>query len=112
MAMLFAATLAIAGGVGDRRWPPEPELLEGLVDHLCQQVRRFGARPPAGDAGSTADLVAALPPSYRDDAALADYPDGGTIAPGTDTGGIAAERAVERLDALYRRGCGFERPVP
>jgi hypothetical protein len=79
---------------------------------LCREVERQGELRAADetDAEAIAALVAELPADRRTDAALFYYPYGGTIPTGTDTSGIAAAQAGDRLYELYRAECGYHGP--
>jgi hypothetical protein len=62
------------------------------------------------DADAIAALVDALPSDRKVDAALFYYPYGGDIPGGTDTSGVAAQAAGDRLYELYREQCGYDGP--
>lgn len=77
-----------------------------LCDHVAYQRQLRGADVTEPDA--IAVLVSALPEALRLDAALFYSPYGGSIPPGADTSGNAAQAAGERLSAYYRATCGFD----
>jgi hypothetical protein len=79
---------------------------------LCQEVKRQGELRAADvtDAEAIAALVDALPSDRKVDAALFYYPYGGDIPDGTDTSGVAAQAAGDRLYELYREQCGYDGP--
>jgi hypothetical protein len=79
---------------------------------LCREVKRQGELRAADvtDADAIAALVDALPSDRKVDAALFYYPYGGDIPTGTDTSGVAAQAAGDRLYELYREQCGYDGP--
>jgi hypothetical protein len=79
---------------------------------LCRAVKRQGELRAADvtDADATAALIDALPSDRKVDAALFYYPYGGDIPGGTDTSGVAAQAAGDRLYELYREQCGHDGP--
>jgi hypothetical protein len=79
---------------------------------LCREVKRQGELRAADvtDADAIAVLVDALPSDREVDAALFYYPYGGDIPAGTDTSGVAAQAAGDRLSELYRVECGYDGP--
>jgi hypothetical protein len=79
---------------------------------LCRAVKRQGELRAADvtDPDATAALVDALPSDKKLDAALFYYPYGGDIPGGTDTSGVAAQAAGDRLYELYREECGYDGP--
>jgi hypothetical protein len=83
---------------------------------LCPALERLEA-VRATDASFAARLdaetavVAALPSTYRDEAAVHYWPDFGDLPPTTDSWDV--EHAVERLIRFYRDACGDDMfPTP
>ena len=101
----LVASVLLVGSCSSESTPPAPAA-------LCARVERQGELRAADitDAKEIAARVAALPKARRVDAALFYHPYGGSIPPGTDTGGLAAEAAGRRLYDLYERRCGYKGP--
>jgi hypothetical protein len=99
------ATNAADGPVASGQGPDEGSA-------LCLEVKRQGELRAAHvtDAEAIAALVDALPSDRKVDAALFYYPHGGDIPGGTDTSGVAAQAAGDRLYKVYREQCGYDGP--
>ena len=95
------------------KWKSEDPAVTEARWALCLQVQRQRQLRASDitDPQAIADLVATLPERFRQDAALFYYPYGGDIAAGSDTSGVAAAAAGERLNAFYRDECGIG-PLP
>ena len=79
---------------------------------VCREVKRQGELHAAyvTDAEAIAALVDVLPFDRKVDVALFYYPYGGDIPGGTDTSGVAAQAAGDRLYEVYREQCGYDGP--
>jgi hypothetical protein len=119
---MTAVAIALIGGLITLAMSGADERSTGLVTKpdrsarhgtLCGEVVRQGRLRAADitDPAAIADLVRALPPERRLDAALFYYPYGGPIPYGTDTSGLAAQAAGERLNELYKESCNYTGPT-
>jgi hypothetical protein len=109
---ILAALLSACSGGSDATSRSGSKSSPSEGSALCREVKRQGELRAADvtDADAIAALVDALPSDRKVDAALFYYPYGGDIPGGTDTSGVAAQAAGDRLYELYREQCGHDDP--